>query len=159
MVVRLLVELLGGSPEPQPPTPLPLLIISLAPPALLPKLHVVEVRPRLFSTALLLAAADDWLLMIMLLLDFMSLWGWLWSSGLAATLPGVRVGSSLGSFRLEPFQALPGTNSGIPKSVSSVALLLLFLSLLSGHPEPPLTAPLFPLDHVLPPSSRTLGDG
>ena len=79
--------------------------------------------------------------------------------GLAATLPGVRVGSSVGSFKVLPFHALPGTNSGIPKSLeSSVGLLLGFvLSLLSGQPEP--ATPLFPLDQVLPPSRRTFGEG
>ena len=58
-----------------------------------------------------------------------------------ATLPGVMVGSSVGSFICAvPFQALPGTNSGIPKLSSSVELLVLtgLLSLLeSGQPVPP----------------------
>merc|ERR1712106_189292 len=42
-----------------------------------------------------------------------------------ATEPGVKVGSSVGSFRAVPFHALPGTNSGMPKLSSSVELLVL----------------------------------
>ena len=59
---------------------------------------------------------------------------------LEATLPGVIVGSSVGSFICAvPFQALPGTNSGIPKLSSSVELLVLtgLSPLESGQPEFP----------------------
>ena len=59
---------------------------------------------------------------------------------LDATLPGVIVGSSVGSFICAvPFHALPGTNSGIPKLSSSVELLVLtgLSPLESGQPEFP----------------------
>merc|ERR1712123_60082 len=62
-----------------------------------------------------------------------------------ATEPGVKVGSSVGSFRAVPFHALPGTNSGMPKLSSSVELLVLIGSSFVESGQPVL--PEGPLDH------------
>ena len=83
-------------------------LVSFVPLAVL-KLQVELVRPRLFSTVVTAEAAG-------------------------ATEPGVRVGSSLGSFRAVPFQALPGTNSGMPKLSSSLVLVLVGFSPELGQP-------------------------
>ena len=83
-------------------------LVSFVPLAVL-KLHVELVRPRLFSTVVTAEAAG-------------------------ATEPGVRVGSSLGSFRAVPFHALPGTNSGMPKLSFSLVLVLVGFSPELGQP-------------------------
>ena len=85
-----------------------------------PKLQVDEVRPKVFSAALLFPDAA-WLPEVMVDLD-----NTLISRPAVAAEPGVRVGSSSGFFIPGPFHGLPGSNSGMPKVSSPLVELSLF---------------------------------
>ena len=86
---------------------------------LFPKLHV-ELRPNVLSMPAELDAADVVVVddAAARLLDELVLDRALISKGAMFTDPGVKLGSSLGSFI--PFHGFPGWNSGIPKSVSLI---------------------------------------
>ena len=69
------------------------------------KLHVGEVRPKVFSTR---PDPEVFVMLLLLLLLIKSM-------AVGATDPGVKLGSSSGFFIPGPFHGLPGSNSGMPK--------------------------------------------